>query len=186
MTHSQVLRGLNRVQIAKYIKYRNIKFVESHWFTPIDQHSERELFKLLDNILQLDKPNKVIFYQGTVYVYSNQLEQLEDLVTYGPIKQAEVSMPKDVILLKNPTWHFRTYFNELRLDSSQSKTIRDFLRNRKDAFGRSRFFDYKLDTAMFFYIMNYNFVDHDNIQDALMLNLVCPGIVRKTLPIQAK
>lgn len=186
MTHSQVLRGLDRVKIAKYIKHRNIKFVESHWFTPIDEHSERELFKLLDKILQLDKPNKVIFYQGTVYVYSNQLEQLEDLITYGEIKQAELSLPKDVILLKNPKWHYRTYFNELRLDSSQRKTIRNFLRDRKDAFGRSRFFDYKLDTAMFFYITNYNFVDHDNIQDALMLNLVCPGIVRKTLPIQAK
>ena len=186
MRHSQVLRGLNPVAIAKYIKYRNVRFAESSWFTPIHDYEEKELIELLNRILQLDTPRKVIFYQGTVYVYSNHLEQLEDLISYGEIKQAEVSLPKDVILLKNPKWHYRTYFNELRLDSSQSKTIRNFLRNRKDAFGRSNFFDYKLDTAMFFYIMSYNFVDHDNIQDALMLNLVCPGIVRKTLPIQAK
>ena len=161
----------------------------SRWNGPVITADEiTDLMDLHDRLANFGADHQVVIHSNTVYVYSNDTQRLAGLnqveyVSHQKGTQATVDQPQDRILLANPQHQYRTYFRD-RYQGAEP--LRKFLLTRKDCFSYTTGFRLRLSGPHNFVVQRHCFVDHDNAGDALMLNLVCPGIVRKTLPIQAK
>ena len=161
----------------------------SRWNGPVITADEiTDLMDLHDRLAHFGADHQVVIHSNTVYVYSNDTQRLSVLnrlkyASHQKGTQATVDQPQDRILLVNPQHQYRTYFKERHLGT---EPLRKFLLTRKDCFSYTTGLRLKLISPHKFYVQRHCFVEHDNASDALMLNLVCPGIVRETLPIQAK
>ena len=147
-----------------------------------------DLMDLHDRLAHFGADHQIVIHSGIVYVYSNdthRLARLSELEYVGQQKgtQATVDQPRDRVMLTNPQHRYRTYFRD-RYQGTEP--LRKFLLTRTDCFSYTTGFRYRLISPHKFFVQRHCFVDHDDPSDALMLNLVCPGIVRETLPIQAK
>ena len=126
-----------------------------------------------------------------MYVYHNDLAVLEDLAAEPDLDQirwsrAVIDRPRDVIVKRQPSYSYRTYFRERMFrDMDKGRMFRDFLR-RQDHWNRSGALDRMMDNGKFFYVQRHHYVEHDDPQDALLMNLHTPNIVRKTVPVRAK
>jgi hypothetical protein len=167
--------------VLKKIKTANL-------ITPQDHET---LHALIDVLNPLPRPCKFYFSHHWIYVYHNDLAVLEQLATWPHmdqivISQAVVDRPRDVIVKRRPKYSYRTYFRDhIFRDMDKGRMFREFLQ-RQDHWNRSGALDRTMDNGKYFYVQRHHFVDHDNPQDALLMNLHTPNIVRKTVPIQAK
>ena len=142
--------------------------------------------------------HKAIVYGGWIYVYTNDLTLLNELsnllgATTIKYNRCVVDRVKGVVVLEKTQHQYRTYLRGKYFNDTERDRFIQFFANRPDYFRitpglQSRLigpvayrFNYK-----HFYINDWNFIDHHDANDALMLNLILPGIVRKTVPIQAK
>ena len=185
--HASLLRCKSRADIPAAAIHRN--YQRSNWQRWRPHLAEvSDLMDLHDRLAQFGADHQVVIHSSTVYVYSNDTHHLSRLSELEYIScqkgtQATVDQPRDRVLLANPQHRYRTYFRERNLDT---EPLRKFLLTRKDCFAYTPGFNLRLISSYKFFVQRHCFVDHDNASDALMLNLVCPGIVRETLPIQAK
>jgi len=153
--------------------------------THADLHNMCELLRGLP-----DSCKKMIQYD-TVFLYTNDLAIIEDMsqVDYiGQVKigQAVMVYPKDTVMLQNPVHQYRTFLKHKWWDLETSNHIKKFLLGRQELFQITRSFREKLERTGRLATQDHHFVDHDDPNLLLMLSLVCPGIINKTLPIQAK
>ena len=126
-----------------------------------------------------------------VFLYTNELNTLKDMsqVAYLDrqlIGQAVVVYPKDTVMLLNPVNQYRTFLKSKWWDLDTSTRVKKFLLGRQDLFRIPRAFCEKLERPGRLATRDHHFLDHNDPDLLLMLSLVCPGIINKTLPIQAK
>jgi hypothetical protein len=178
----------NPAAVNQAIMWRN---GVNHWTNRqiTDKHST-DLHNWLAQLNQLDD-HKVIYYSNHVYLYTNSQEDIEHISQLEYAQHLEASKcvidrPRDTIVLKSPTHKYRTFFKERYMEKTQADILRKFLLSRQDCFRITRNLTRKLEKNSMFYTSNYYFVDHNDMNDIVMLQLVCPGIVRKTLAIQDK
>lgn len=146
------------------------------------------------------QPKKLVFFNNFVTVYTNDSSMADRLwacswIENLDVKQALLNLPPDTILLKNPQYQYRTYFRGRALSKTQkaklavwietqggeisaSKSLRSFLELDDKV---NRVYWWRNDTAE-----SYYYIEHNSLQYETMLSMVCPGMVRKTLPIQQK
>lgn len=123
--------------------------------------------------------------QGHVYTNdTNLLDQLDSLpeLSYKHYTQAQVVRPKNTIQLKKVQHQFRTYFAMCKLTGQQKDVLGDFLTGQQAHVRVSPALQRWIDQP-FNRTQDYFFVDHDTENWTTMLNLVHPGIVRKTMHI---
>lgn len=130
---------------------------------------------------------KLVVSINQAWVYSNELTLLNQLdqmseLNYKIYTQAQVVRPKNTIQLKNPQYQFRTYFKLTKLSYEQKDHLMDFLYNQRDHVRTSPALQRWIDQP-FNRMQDYFFVDHDSELWLTMLNLVTPGIIRKTMHI---
>jgi hypothetical protein len=89
-------------------------------------------------------------------------------------------------MLVNPVHQYRTFLKHKWWNLETSNHIKKFLLGRQDLFRISGSFQEKLERPGRLATQDYHFLDHNDPDLLLMLSLVCPGIINKTLPIQAK
>ena len=187
------LRVLSHKHIDKYIniRYSNNNY-STRWGEPgPDAEQLANLHDMCNRLLAFKESYKKMVYYNHVYIYTNSLEDLENVVSapyviLGPVVQADVCLPENVVFLKEPKRKFRTYLKEKWIPEGQTPVLRKFLLNRTECYDFTPLFKTRLETWDRFYTMSHFFIDHDDPKDLLMLNLVCPGLIRKTMPIQAK
>ena len=143
---------------------------------------------------------KLVFYNNTITVYTNDAGLYNRLIVcdwsqFAHIKQAELNLPPNTILLKNPQYQYRTYFRGRNLGKQQkarlatwietqgkdiaaSKSLRAFLAAEPYP---TRVYWWRSDAAE-----SYYYIEHNSLQYETMLSMICPGLVRKTLPIVKK
>jgi len=148
------------------------------------------LHEVCAKLLAIKNPFKKVVCNNTMWFYTNTPEDFDDIIAHEGTKlverkQADVSLPTDCVLLTNPKHKFRTYFRERYLDDDQRKIIQRYFTSRAEQFRpgpgfKSLLYGRKLWTS------SYYFVDHDDEKDALFINIACPQLVRKTLPIRAR
>lgn len=201
LENSSCLRNLDLEQVQSRIRMRKYNQLPSQ--ADFDIENILDLRERLTHNFQ--QPNKRISNYDHMYLYTNNLLQLQNIMsaqylTKKSISCAQVSLPSNVVLLKNPKHQYRTYFKEKWLEINHGVALAKFLLSRQDCYGYTPGFKYHL--TQYNKITRYNkmpasyvrrfclrshyFVDHDSPGDALMLAMICPGIVRKTLPIQTK
>lgn len=146
------------------------------------------MFSELDPVR--DKLKLVISFD-IMYIYSNDvavLEKLADLpyVRFCNAVRSSVDRPRDVILKTNPKFKYRSYFKEKVLEEHERDRLLNFLESRKDIFRVTNTLKNTLNRYRVHWLPRHLFVEHNDPRDITMLSLVMPGIIRKTLAVQAK
>lgn len=173
------------------IKWRNSlnRQRQFPWVLPVTPEQERELHIACDYFLE----HKSIDYRKVIcgnyiYVYTNKPQdwsQVEQALPFAKLLSAteiKVTLPRDCVVLKKPKNKFRTYFKEKFMSDSDINNVRRFFGARQTQFKPSPAFNYLLIGKKSF-IESHHFVDHDDSNFEFLINLACPGIVSKTLPI---
>jgi hypothetical protein len=149
--------------------------------------------KVFETLPQITVPYKKVINYSELTIYTNQPQEVVDQLTpHMPFRvytlaQAQVTLPRDVVLLTNPQHSLRTYLRDRRLDTVSGEQLRRFFLARIADWGYSDNFTWRLQhNSTFQHMHDYFFFDHDDARDCIMLEMVSPGIVRKTMPIQAK
>ena len=185
LKHSSRSRSLDPDKIRANIQFANLLVWAQNKVT---FEEEQNLLECARVFRESTESHKRIVYSNWQYVYSNHqglLAQLHslDFVKHVRLTEATVTLPRDVILLKNSQYRFRSYFSNRWFNREEVSVIRNFLVSRGQQFRTTPGVRSRL-SGEFFYPNNWMFVDHNNEQDAFLLNLVVSQCIRKTLPIQ--
>lgn len=135
---------------------------------------------------------KLITSWRTMFVYSNDLADHARLcriqhVTVGSYREALVTLPAGVLLRRNPQFLYRSYFRERRMEGTQSENFLQFVTSRGDYFNLDPTTRMRLALVKHRYpFARHSFIEHNSLMDVTMLEMVLPGAIRQTLPVQAK
>ena len=131
---------------------------------------------------------KLVFSGDWGYIYSNDKDLLQQIgnkkyVHTYYIKEAVVDRPKDTILLKSSDYRFRSFLREQLWTIDDKTRMLTYLENQPDIkIGRGFQHWLKYETR-WLWTRRYHHFDHNDAKIELMLQLICPGIVRTTMPI---
>jgi hypothetical protein len=131
---------------------------------------------------------KLVFSGDWGYVYSNDKQLLELLgsqvyIHIYYIKQAVINRPKGTILLQSSTFRYRSFLRERQWTNDDKARIQTYLENQPDIkISRGLTHWLKYDTR-WPWTRRYHYFDHNDAKIELMLQLICPGIIRTTMPI---
>lgn len=156
-------------------------------FRNITEDTVEDLHELAEVLLNTPVPFKLVVSLNQGYVYTNDLKLIDQLdllpkLTYKTYTQAQVDRPKNTVQLKNPKYKFRTYLKFVKLTYEQKDHLMDFLYNQRNQVRVSPALQIWIDQP-FNRTQDYFFVDHDSESWLTLLNLVSPGIIRKTMHI---
>ena len=186
LPYTYLLRCRDHVEIESRVAVNRL----FRTISPTDLEYVRRVFDLMP---QISVPYKRVLHLDWVYFYTDHAQDIIDILaphmphrSYEYVR-AEVTLPRDTILLQNPRHSLRTYLRDRQLDTVTGERLRQFFLTRRDHWGFSDAFRWRLDRAAHFQHMHdYFFFDHDDQRDCLMLEMAVPGIVRVTKPIRAK
>jgi hypothetical protein len=131
---------------------------------------------------------KLVFSGDWGYIYSNNKDLLQQIgskhyIHVYYIKEAVVDRPKDTILLKSSDYRFRSFLRERLWTMDDKNRMLTYLQNQPDIkIGRGLQYWLKYETR-WLWTRRYHYFDHNDAKIELMLQLICPGIVRTTMPI---
>ena len=145
-------------------------------------------------------PKKMVFFNNFLTVYTNNLGLHGRLMTCDwiesvDLKRAELNLPPDTILLKNPQYQYRTYFRGRSLAKTQKARLAQWVTTQGNDITASKslqaFLNIEISPKQMYYwrgdaTESYYYIEHNSLQYETMLSMICPGMVRKTLPIVKK
>ena len=183
------LRGRSHESIEHQVNWHNLHSAK-RWSGPITVQDRQNLHNFLDHLANLSY-HKLVLTHEHVYLYTNNVEDVQrtHALPYASncwATVATINRPRDTVLLKDPQYQYRTFFKERFMTKENMATLSKFLLSRQDCFRTTDELRRKLKKGNSFYTCSHYFVDHNNREDLVLLQIVCPGIVRKTLTIQAK
>jgi hypothetical protein len=186
-----VLRAKTHTELVKAIDYRNQARLSWSQKEQIAGTVLQNLLLAFDAIDQVRGQIKLVVSYNIMYIYSNDvgvLQHLADLpyVNFCNAVQSVIDRPRDVILKINPKFGYRSYFRERMLEDHDRDNLLNFLNSRTDSFGFTATLRQHLTRNRYHWVQRHHFIEHNDPKDITMLSLVVPGLIRKTVPIQAK
>ena len=159
----------------------------------IDKERIRNVEAVVDLLLPHKDQFRSVISGDWLNIYTNDIELVNQLITLIPeidlarFYRCAVTRDRDVVVLNRTRHQYRTYFNSMSLDRAEKERLLKFVNNRGDYFRITNGFRHRLESEFSWCnLTRSNFLDHHDANDALMLSLVLPGIVRQTVPIQTK
>lgn len=162
------------------------------WNSPIDAASSTQQ---RDNLLDMAKflwdhreHCKPVLYRRWISIYTNDPEMLADLCgrsyVHGiKLRRALVCRPRDVILRKNPTHRFRTFMRARRWTETQKNTLKNWLSAQQDIrIGPALIHWFE---QRWIWSRDYYWIEHDNRNFTLMLEMLHAGSIGPTLQIMS-
>jgi hypothetical protein len=203
----------HQYQYAIELDYKGFEFmdrVEPEWV--INEYNRRKsyswrshdanLAKLDELILvasELEKVEqsydnnfKVINTWHTRFYYTNSdllIHRLQCVpeIRVAHYRQAVASLPDGVILRKNNPYQYRTYFRERKIDPERGVEFLEAVRKYGDYFSMNDTTRLRLAMNRHHYpFSRHSYIDHHSEHDRVMLEMMLPGYLGRTLPIQAK
>ena len=158
--------------------------------TPLIQQELDHVLGMCDLIKSITVPYKRTVFNNWQYFYTNHTEFFDQLAAYPGVKyvsynQAQLDRPRDVIVLEHSDYKLRSYFAERWYTPDQLQTLSKFILDRSTQFRITPNWRGRL-PKKHCYITRSFFVDHNDPSDVLLLQMVLPGCVRKTLPIVSR
>lgn len=160
----------------------------------LDQRQWDDISHHIDFMLARQEPYKRCVSWNWVYLYTNSEQLIEDCRALSYINpcqlhRARVTRPKDVILLQNPRHRFRSYFYSKMISRDSMQSMRRYLENNKHirvCDGMQSIWTHydRIPQKDRCWMQRYYFLDHDHAQDLTLLQMIVPGIIRCTIPIQ--
>jgi hypothetical protein len=145
-------------------------------------------------------PKKMVFFNNFLTVYTNNLGlhgrlMACDWIESVDLKRAELNLPPDTILLKNPQYQYRTYFRGRSLGKTQKARLAAWVTTQGNDITASKslqaFLNIEISPKQMHWwrsdaTESYYYIEHNSLQYETMLSMICPGMVRKTMPIVKK
>lgn len=186
------LRARDSTEVLKNIRWRNDS--RTRWSSSrglINDMAAQNILDMWDRLHQHQGNIKFTTSYDYMYIYGNDPQVLKSIAVQSYTgmprgQEALVTRPRDIVLKKDPKFKLRSYFKEKSLEPGQQTMLRDFLIKRPESYGLTKGFTIHLNKSKWFYLMRHHYIEHDSPADITMLSLVMPGIIRKTVPIQAK
>lgn len=184
------IRGLNRAATLELIEFRKISKFLHHYYTP---DCITKILAALDFFNNETEPFKLTLSGNWAYVYTNDKKMLSRLQTQCPgisiraVKQAQLSEPRDVVLLTESKYTYRTYFRSRWVEDHELVTLDNFFAAQQEEHinpcGSFKKFLKSNIQYRSHWLANHYFVDHNDPKYPLMINLILPKATRKTMPI---
>jgi hypothetical protein len=129
------------------------------------------------------------------YVYTNDIDilnQIASLTCIAPLqaREAVVDRPRDTLILRESTYSNRSYFKERWISTETKNSLKNFLSVQENIkLGPS--FKNMLNDAdrpakLRSLLARHHFFDHDGSKIPFMLELVAPGLIRRTVSVLTK
>jgi hypothetical protein len=174
-------RWTNSVQSNKNIVTRRAK--------DITDDNVANLHALTDVLLRSRVDFKLVTSVSSAWIYTdnmnliNQLSQLDFLI-WKTYTQAVVDRPKNTIKLKDPKHKYRSYLRSVKLTDEEKTHLCNFFANQQ---GHARISPALLKwmAERWHRTQDYFFVDHDDESWLVMLSLIKPSMIRKTVELIA-
>jgi hypothetical protein len=186
LPHASFLRDLDHEKIDTAIRWRN-SWKQNKTTSHIKQETQKILHKACDFFQSRTRPYKKMVSGHSIWVYTNHpddFQKLESIPTgrVKKIERATLTLAPNAVTLVDPQHCFRTYFRERWLNQDELDRLRRYFSARPDQFRLSPGFE-RFVTGNRVYLSSSNFVDHNEPNADLLINMAVPGVVRKTLPI---
>jgi hypothetical protein len=184
------IRGLDLQSTKKLIEYRSSsRFLQGH-YTP---NVITNIYAALNFFAAESNPFKLTLSGNWAYIYTNDATLAKRLISACPaakvrfVKQAEVSQPRDAVMLSHSNFAYRTYLRSMWVDDQQIVNLDSFFTTQNNVnVSPCKSFQKFLKSNKAYkshWLANHYFIDHNDPGYPLMLSLVLPRVVRKTLPI---
>jgi len=162
----------------------------AHRTREIADDTVANLHTLTDVLLRSRVDFKLVTSVCTAWIYTNDLSLFEtvdqlDFILEKNYTEAVITRPKDTIKLRHPKHSNRAYLANVKLTAEEKKNLNNFFDNQlghvRISPSLQTFFE-----GSFHRTQEYFFFDYTGDSWLLMLNLIRPGLVRKTLDIIAR
>lgn len=191
-------------------RYRNAhdrrrdKFSATTWFPkhlrdPVStaaaqKELQNNLYTFVETVWPYREEIKVVATTNWGYVYSNNLDLLKKIAALPGLantrlQQMVIDRPLNTVGLRNKQHNYRTYLRDLRVTETQRDQIQQYLDQQQDVRLCPSLKSWSRVDQVYAWVKNVAwsrstfFFDHQGAADALMLEMIVPGIVRKTLEI---
>ena len=155
----------------------------------ITEETIESLHNICELLLATPYTFKIVVSSHNVWIYTNNLELINNIDTLPLIdkeyNRAIVTRPKNTILLKNSAYTHRSYFKISKLNLAEKELLCNFFVNQLGYIRVSPALTAWCDMA-FLRTQDYFFIDHNGDSWLLMLALIRPGLIRKTMQIITK
>ena len=174
-------RWTNSVQSNKNIITRRAK--------DITDENVTNLHALTDVLLRSRVDFKLVTSVSSAWIYTNDIKLLEDVdrldfLSWKTYSEAVVDRPKNTIKLKAPNHRYRSYLKCVKLSDEEKTHLCNFFTNQH---GHARISPALLKwmDERWHRTQDYFFVDHDDESWLVMLSLIKPSMIRKTVELIA-
>ena len=170
-------------------QYRNM--IQHSWNRPPMAPIEQVL-EVVSDLINLGPKIKLTTSWENMFVYTNNANDYVKIqkiphIEVGGYREALVTQPEGVLLRRNPKYQYRSYFREKRILPEKSLEFVQFVDSRGDYFNLDRATRYRLTSGRHHYpFARHSYIEYNSPLDQTMLEMVVPGAIRQTLPIQAK
>jgi hypothetical protein len=154
--------------------------------------SRDEVLQVVDDLISLGSKIKLTTSWENMFVYTNDANDYVKIrkiphVEVGSYREALVTQPSGVLLRRNPKYQYRSYFREKRILPEKSLEFVQFVDSRGDYFNLDRATRYRLTSGRHHYpFARHSYIEYNSPLDQTMLEMVIPGAIRQTMPIQDK
>lgn len=183
------IRGLDRVVTQRLIEYKSAsKFLQGRYTSEVIKN----IYTTLDFFINETEPFKLTLSGNWAYIYTNDDAFAKRLIAACPgvhlryVKQAKLTQPRDAVLLNESKFAYRTYLRSMWVDDHQLTSLDSFFTAQQEQLQPCKSLKMFLKSNTAYrnhWLASHYFVDHNDPGYCLMLNLVVPRAVRKTLPI---
>jgi hypothetical protein len=175
------LQRWNPAQGSKHIITRRSREIT-------DEHV-KNLHELTDMLLRSRVDFKLVTSVSNAWIYTNDIKLLEqvseiDFLICKMYTQAVVDRPKNTIKLKSPKHRYRSYLKSVKLTDEEKTQLCNFFTNQQ---GHARMGPALLKwmDERWHRTQDYFFIDHDDESWIVLLSLIKPSMIRKTVELIA-
>jgi len=193
LNHKEIDRTIHRrcqwreMAEQRWAQHGSTPSMHRFW-RPITDKTIQDLHALADVLLNTDHDFKLVVGLHQGHIYSNDpalLQQLDGMpeLANKTYSRAQIDRPKNTVRLQRSKYSLRSYFRYAKLTDEQKQRLTEFLNNQLDHVRLAPSLKSWICDAQFKSSQDYFFVDYNNSSWITMLNLVHPGLIRKTMPI---
>jgi hypothetical protein len=174
-------RWANAAQAGKTIISRRAK--------DITDENVTNLHTLTDLLLRSRVDFKLVTSVSSAWIYTNDVQLIEqvkelDFLICKTYTEAKINRPKNTIKLKDPKHSHRSYLKSVKLTDAEKTQLCNFFINQL-GYARISPALLKWMGERYHRTQDYFFVDHNDESWLVLLSLIKPGMIRKTVELIA-
>lgn len=158
----------------------------------ISQHDIDNLHTMCDFFIDNKSLIKLQFQRNKCFIYTNNLELSEQLDLLGifeevRVNEISIARPRNTVTSRYPGYRLRIYFKPIDITETERYNLIQFIDNNyhfiKMNVGMKKFYGKIQLKGRYLTLRDYYFIDLKDERLSSMLELTCPGVIRKTVDI---